>query len=369
MANRCGRGRPVRPTLWVALMLLMLLGGAMQMGRATSRQTMLAFRRGEQLWVASANGSGARRISTPSEQVVTRVGFSPKAGLLAWWSIVGETRGRPRYALRVRPATGGVPRTIFEDAQARYRETDAPSFTADGRLIVFGRATGEFGAGEEVRDWGLWQVGLDGKHVKRLTRGFGTRGGSRAPQVSPDGKWIAFCGYLAEEASRLCFLRRATGRVTQTDVWMEEFSWSPASDFVVVTRSGDKDPYTLQLARYDLRRKTATALTDYAPEGRLLSGPAISPRGLLVAFGALIDKGSWVNVIPLPRQVARTRLAHTDANLRGLDLLAWSPAGDRLFYTNYDEATSVPGIWVMHPDGTCGCKVLSNATLAGVYWR
>jgi len=48
-------------------------------------------------------------------------------------------------------------------------------------FIVFGRVDGQFEDGGKVRDWGLWQIGIDGKHLRRLTKGFGTRGGSQNP--------------------------------------------------------------------------------------------------------------------------------------------------------------------------------------------
>jgi Tol biopolymer transport system component len=371
-SNRA-RAKIVVLGLTVTLALSGLIAGAEQKAaQPVQRQVLLAFRRGGEsndLWVAARDGTRPRRISTATEQVVTPVGFSPTAGLLAWWSIVRESDGRSVYGLRVWPVKGGAPKTIFEDAQATYREGDAPEFTPDGKLIIFGRATGEFGADDEMRDWGLWQIRVDGTHPQRLTKGFGTGGGSRDPKLSPDGKTIAFDGYESEEAGRLCFASRAGGKVRHTQVWIHEFVWSPRGDSVIVTEASDEDPYTDRLAVYHLRNGTLTRLTDYHG-GQASYGPTFSPDGRLLAFGLLADEGGWVRVLELRPGRTPKRVANIAASQQALNIFAWSPAGDRLFFTAYVSAANPsPEIWGMRPDGTDRHKVLDDVALAGIFWR
>jgi Tol biopolymer transport system component len=328
-----------------------------------SRHVMLAFTRGddhEQLWVAAEDGSGQTRISTRSEKVTTPAGFSPRAGLVAWWSIVGERNGEAIYDLRVWPVTGGTPRTIYEDAQATYWIGDAPEFAPDGKFIIFGRANDEYGPNHGLRDWGLWQIGVDGTHPRQLTKGLGTGTGSRRPRVSPDGKMIAFYGNDSEESGRLCLVARSGGKVRQTRVWIDDFVWWPRSHAVLVTEPEDED--TNRLASYDLRTGRLTRLTGFWG-GRTFLGPTFSPEGGRLAYGVGALEGSWVRVLEARPGPATRRLANTPASVALLNPIAWSPTGDRLIVC--DGAA----IWSMRPDGRDRRKLVDDAALTTVFWK
>jgi Tol biopolymer transport system component len=343
---------------------------AQQAASPATRQARLAFWRGgeghEELWVAARDGSAPHRLLAVAESLTTTVGFSPKADLLAWWTVLREEKGRQVYGLRVCPLTGGAPKTIFQDRQADYREEDAPEFTPDGRFIVFGRSAGEFGGGDEIRDWGLWQIGVDGQHLQRLTKGLGARGGSRSPKLSPDGQTIAFYSYEVEEASRLCFVSRAGGKVRRTQVWMHDFVWSPVGDFVVVAQSGEDDPYTDRLASYDLRTGKLTGLTKN--HGQTSDHPTFSPDGRYLAYGLTVGEKAWITVLQLrpgraPAQIAKVAASPPPGPF------AWSPTGDRLFFTDRAAPPDATlAIWSMRPDGADRQVVLKNDALAGIVW-
>lgn len=356
---------------WVTLITILILG-AVQFAVHAAKQPALfiTFTREaaqtdhapKQLWVAAADGSGQRRISSDGENVVTGVAFSTRARLLAWWSILRGENGRQVFELRVRPTLGGTPRTIFEDRFANYSEMDAPAFTPDGKHIVFGRSRGEHGAGDPIQDWGLWQIGVDGKHLKRLTRGFGTRGGSRIPQVSPDGKMIAFSSYEAEEASRLCLVKRNGSKVTQTRVWIHDFAWLPKSDTMVIIQAAKDDPYGGRLAVYDLRTRKVRGLTTdqtVQPAGRI----AVSPDGSQAVFA----RGDLV-LVNLKTGANRSLVPTIDLFSARI---CWLSDG-RILYPDADPVRSDPGffsIFCVRPDGKNRTTVLVNGELAGVFWR
>jgi len=100
--------------------------------------------------------------------------------------VSGPARG---YRLLVADLADGEPRDLTPDHPDSY----APQFTPDGKTIVFVR-----------RDGDVYRVGIDGKDLRRLTEGNryvefrlsakDAYGSTDGPQVSPDGKRVAYIG-------------------------------------------------------------------------------------------------------------------------------------------------------------------------------
>jgi Tol biopolymer transport system component len=98
--------------------------------------------------------------------------------------VSGPARG---YRLLVADLPDGEPRELTPDHPDCY----APQFTPDGRAVVFVR-----------RDGDVYRVGIDGKGLRRLTEGNryvefrlsekDAHGSTDGPQVSPDGKQMAY---------------------------------------------------------------------------------------------------------------------------------------------------------------------------------
>jgi Tol biopolymer transport system component len=96
----------------------------------------------------------------------------------------GPARG---YRLLLAALPDGKPVELTPD----HPDCFVPQFTPDGKTIVFFR-----------RDGDIYRVGADGKNLKRLTEGNkyvefrlspkDSHGSTDGPDVSPDGKWVAF---------------------------------------------------------------------------------------------------------------------------------------------------------------------------------
>jgi Tol biopolymer transport system component len=240
----------------------------------------------------------------------------------------------------------------------------APAFTADGRSIIFGRSRGEFGDGP-VYDWGLWQIGIDGGDRHPLTAGFGGSGASLFPQLSPDGRVIAFYGYLWEEVGALCWVKREGGHVRKTSLQMRDFAWHPDSQHLVVAKAGPRDePWETHLVSYDLRTGRITALTPYRRDHADYS-PSFSPDATKLAYissrPAYAGRDSLI-VLELKRRRARVVVADADLTDPHGEF-TWSADSSRLFYSL--RASTSKGkelqIWSVKADGTARRKVLDNA--------
>jgi TolB protein len=130
--------------------------------------------------LADADG-GSPRLLFPDLGYAYMGALSPAGDRVV---ISGPARG---YRLLVADLPDGKPRELTPDHPDCY----VPQFTPDGRAVVFVR-----------RDGDVYRVGIDGKGLRRLTEGNhyvefrlsekDAHGSSDGPQVSPDGKQVAY---------------------------------------------------------------------------------------------------------------------------------------------------------------------------------
>ena len=111
-----------------------------------------------------------------------------------------------------------------------------PSFTPDGKRIVFGRFI------PETNDNAIWSMNVDGTDQVRLTSG--VPGGSDDPNVSPDGKTLSYVGFNGLDFGQGLFTSDLDGSNTQelvpytADVAIKH-DWAPDGRHLVFTDNAD----------------------------------------------------------------------------------------------------------------------------------
>jgi tricorn protease len=216
---------------------------------------LVAFAYANDLWVAGADGSGVRRL-TSHPGVESGPRFSPDGSLLAF---TGRYEGNTD--VYVVPAAGGVPKRLT----CHPGEDRALGFTPDGKAVLFS-------SGREVytgRYTQLFTVPVEGGFPTRLP----IPNASKA-QISPDGKTTAYVPlseafdqwkrYRGGRTARILLFDNATyaveqvpqpaGRCNDTDpMWVGERL------FFRSDRDGE-----LNLYAFDRATKAVTRLTSHA---------------------------------------------------------------------------------------------------------
>lgn len=124
---------------------------------------------------------GSPQLLAPNHGYIYMASLSPAADRVVF---SGPARG---YRLGIIDLPDGKPRELTPD----HPESFVPRFTPDGKTIVFFR-----------RDGDIYRIDADGKNLKRLTEGNryvefrlspkDLHGSTDGPDISPDGKRIAF---------------------------------------------------------------------------------------------------------------------------------------------------------------------------------
>lgn len=359
--------------------------------------------------------------------------ISPDGSLIAF---ISDRRGQNN--LWVMNADGSNPRPVFTDLAARAAE---PAWTADGNFIVVRRsATGGGGGGEGA---GLWMYSKDGgsgialvtqsrpespslskdgkylyyqvaltdgivsgkndvtqgsRQLRRLelatgrtllvTDGLaeqqyqGSSGGAVAPQISPDGKWLAFgrripngtISYKGLEfgprtALWLRDMESGIERVIMdpTDVDMAEggkisrvlpgYAWTPDGRGIVISQGGKirrldvasgrvaEIPFTARVQRtISEQALAARTVRDDTLEVPYLRWASRSPDGRRATFEGAGKV--WVADVPngTPRRL-------TPASFTGVELSpAWSPDGQWIAFTTFDDE-KLGSLWKVRAAG------------------
>lgn len=133
--------------------------------------------------VANPDGSSPALVA-PKLGYIYMAQIAPKNDRVVF---SGPARG---YRLQIAALPDGKPLELTPD----HTECFVPRFTPDGKTIVFVR-----------RDGDIYRVDADGKNLKRLTEGNkyvefrlspkDAHGSTDGPDVSPDGKQIAFIAF------------------------------------------------------------------------------------------------------------------------------------------------------------------------------
>ncbi len=177
------RGTAMRTALAVALLAMLLLGEPVANSRAAHNRAdalpsaRILFQRGNDLWVARADGSHARRFAKQAGQAAV----SPDARRIAF------VRARSIWVMK-RDGSG-------QERLTRGPEAISPAWSPDAETIYFSRRfEGKDKYGGYVFAFSIYRMDPDGGAVRQLTHPEPWDHGTcdSAPAPSPDGRIIAY---------------------------------------------------------------------------------------------------------------------------------------------------------------------------------
>jgi Tol biopolymer transport system component len=261
-----------------------------------------------QLYTIRPDGSHLRQITHLKTGDAGSPDFSPDGRRIVFDVAVPNADNTDSVKIAMIDADGSHLRWL----PIRGKFPGQPSFTADGRGIVFERFDG-------VSDDALFTAHLDGTHERRLTRPPKNQGDTE-PNVSPDGKMISF-------------VRLGPG---DTD----------AALFTLNLRTGKQRRLTP--SSFDVAIKTG-----WSPNGR---------RILFSRDAYHLKPGVSGNVMSISRKGHRVRAV---THYRGGDVNgyagSYSPDARHVVYRR--EATDKYSLIIARSDGTHAKSILTSSTL------
>ncbi len=130
------------------------------------------------------------------------------------------------------------------DDLAKFKTVSDPQVSPDGKWIAY--TVGDMDVEKDKRDSNVWMVSWDGSQTLQLTS---SKDSESRPRWSPDGKYLAFTTSRGDEdekkkGSQVWLLNRSGGEAQKlTDVkgGVDDYEWSPDSTRLVLVVS-DFDP-------------------------------------------------------------------------------------------------------------------------------
>jgi Tol biopolymer transport system component len=328
------------------------------------------------LWLMDADGSHPRAVFTDNDVRVYEPAWTPDGQYIV---VRRETAG-PGFGSTVgiwmyhRDGGKGV-----ELVGKSVPQADWPSVSPDGRYVYFHStvdASGEFGSHDAVKgSFQLKRLDLRTGTLADITAGQaaqqyrGSSGGAIAPEISPDGRWLAFArripngtfSYKGHQfgprtALWLRDLQNGAERVVMDPieqdmsetfkVWrvLPGYSWARDSKSIVVAEGGRIHRLSVESGKADVIPFTAHVhrtlsemayvnrrVSDEAFEAKAIRWHTASPNGKVLAFQAV----GHVWLMDLPSGAPR-RLTPADFTQYEYSP-AWSRDGKWIAFTTWDE--------------------------------
>ncbi|MEG3179311.1 amidohydrolase family protein [Sphingomonas sp. LT1P40] len=338
---------------------------------------------GDNVWIARADGSEARRITSEDEGAVRT---SPEWSADGKHIYVSRVRIRlDRYELWKHPVDGGpgelvVP--IRKDAKVprgSWESTLGVSPSRDGKYLYYARRVGDLSFDEPVA-WTILRRDLTTGEEQPVITSSGSREAVNEtffrPAISPDGRLLAYATRrLAETRLRVRDLTTGVDRdlgaapldLMNGAAWMDlipRYTFTPDGNAILIALNGKIErrpldgsattriPFT---AKLDLEVGASNRIAVREPTGpvraKLPMGISASPDGTRVAYAAL---GS-IYVQPVAGGASLRLPVSGDPASQP----SWSPDGTRIAYVSWSEREG-GALWSVAADGQSAPVKLST---------
>lgn len=278
---------------------------------------------GDNIWVMDRNGGSARQVTKESFRLLNNAVWTPDSRYLVARKhfTSGRSLGAGEMWMYHLAGGDGVQLTVKRTEQ---KDAGEPCVSPDGRFLDFSEdmtpgSDFEYNKDPHAGIYAIRRLDLQNGRLRTLVEG---PGGAARPQVSPDGRTLAFVSRV-RFATALCLLDLETGRVRrlfqglsrdQQETWAifgvyPGFAWLPDGSALVVWARGGLsriDAQTGEESRIpfsaDVRLEVAETLRFPVRVGgadfpvRVTRWPDVSPSGDRVAFTALGH--TWVKDLP-----------------------------------------------------------------------
>jgi dipeptidyl aminopeptidase/acylaminoacyl peptidase len=142
-------------------------------------------------------------------------------------------------------ALAQTPRNLKVEDVHQQRSVSDPQVSPDGKWVAYTLSTVDV-AGDKS-DTDVWMVSWDGTVRSQATS---SKEAETSPRWSPDGKWLAFLSARAdkEKGSQVWLLPRIGGeatQLTQVEGSVSDYSWSPDSQrLLLLVAPRENEPKT-----------------------------------------------------------------------------------------------------------------------------
>ncbi|WBX86299.1 amidohydrolase family protein [Sphingosinicella microcystinivorans] len=312
----------------------------------------------DNIWVADADGRNARQISRETMAMIAAPSWSPDGRSIAATKTSASVSDMRTSEIRRFDVAGGADTQIVEPPSSG-KDIQEPRYAPDGRALYYTERVGGIHyvhLNPGLSNFVIRRRDLVSGETADLISGFGS---ATSPQVSPDGKMIAF---IRRVGARTVLFRYDIDTRAQTAVYQDldrdlqadylaqehyypAFDWFPDNVHVAIwgkgklykvnMRSGAATQIPFRLTARHRIHETLRARLDLAPdrvEAKIIRQIAPSPDGRTLAFRALgaLWLQDMAGAAP-PRRLTNGTGAETGPT--------WSPDGKSIAYADWNDET------------------------------
>jgi Tol biopolymer transport system component len=279
---------------------------------APAQASRIAFVRDGDVYTMKPDGTQVRRLTTqPAGTGAAFDAWSPDGRRLAFDRFPPDAPAQ----VWLMNADGSGQHRLLDDPS---HDDFTPSFSPDGRFVVFARCGQVEGVG-----CAIYRVRTDGTQLKGITH-FQLEISAWAPAYSPDGRTIAFGSFSRGGVVAATYLMNADGShvrplPTPPELQLLSGDWSP-DGARLAANSNCCNPQNGDIWTITANGRGLTQLMDTPDENDI--GPTWSPDGDRLVFERIHPDVSDSDVYVMRADGSQVRLIQTHARYPN-----WSPAG------------------------------------------